>query len=209
MGKKSKSHTIPVILKLPKKVPDFIFVAQMVHDTIEAHPSTLPTPSPPLVLLQAHISDLMTKQSAAASRSIHDLDARDIAHNLVAVDLNNERAYVAQVVNASPGDAAVIVAHAGMSLRKTPSFIRPILALKRGINSGMLHAIAKAVPGAKAYEWEYSLDGGTTWLYLPPTTQAKTTVQNLTPGIKVWFHFRALTKAGLGDWSDRVWILVT
>jgi hypothetical protein len=62
--------------------------------------------------------------------------------------------------------------------------------------------IAKATKGAKANEWQYSLDGGKTWIDLPPTTKASTAIQNLTPGTSVSIRQRVLTKAGLSDWGQ-------
>jgi hypothetical protein len=42
----------------------------------------------------------------------------------------------------------------------------------------------------------------------PVTLQAKTTVAGLTPGATVQFRYRPVTKAGEGDWSQTVVLLV-
>ena len=107
-------------------------------------------------------------------------------------------------MNANPANlanAANIAQAAGMSLRKPPAQSKPPLAAKAGVTSGIVQLAAKATKGAKANNWQMSTDGGKTWVDLPETTKAKTQVANLTPGTTVQFRQRALTKAGVGDWS--------
>jgi hypothetical protein len=60
------------------------------------------------------------------------------------------------------------------------------------------------------YEFQYSLDGGMTWLSLPEpfTTKASATVRGLKPGSTVHFRVRATVKGVTGDWSNSVAIIV-
>jgi DNA-directed RNA polymerase specialized sigma24 family protein len=53
-----------------------------------------------------------------------------------------------------------------------------------------------------------SLDGGKTWVAAPSTLQAKTNVYGFAPGATVLFRFRPVTKAGEGDWSQPVSLIV-
>jgi hypothetical protein len=46
-----------------------------------------------------------------------------------------------------------------------------------------------------------STDGGRTWVDLPLTTKASTTIAGLTPGSTVTLRHRVLTKTGMGDWD--------
>ncbi len=57
---------------------------------------------------------------------------------------------------------------------------------------------------ALSYEWEYSIDGGTTFLAMAPTMQAKTSLAGLKPGSSVMFKYRSVTKAGASDWSQPI-----
>ncbi len=88
-----------------------------------------------------------------------------------------------------------------MRLRRPTVRNIPPLAVKAGATSGSVKVVAKATKGAKASDWQYSLDGGKTWVALPSTTKASTSVSNLTPGTTVQFRQRVLTKAGASDWS--------
>jgi hypothetical protein len=74
--------------------------------------------------------------------------------------------------------------------------------------SGSVKLITKSSGTRSGYEWEYSLDGGKTWVNAPVTLQAKTTVAGLTPGATVQFRYRPVTKGGEGDWSQTVVLLV-
>src|SRR5271166_222513 len=53
-----------------------------------------------------------------------------------------------------------------------------------------------------SYEWEYSPDGGKTWVAAPSTIQAKTVVTGLTAATMVMFRYRTVTKTGVSDWSQ-------
>jgi hypothetical protein len=202
--KKTVTRTIHVVLKNPHKVGDFITHAQAIHDTMEANAKTLTNPSPVLTVLQTHITDLSTKEAATKSRTTGAVADRDAALKVVADDLSSERAYVETLVNADPANAVVIAQDAGMSLRKSSAHSKPVLAAKHGTVSGTVQVIAKAIKGGKTNEWQYSLDGGKTWIDMPPTTKANTAVTNLTPGVTVTFRQRAITKTGLTDWSQPV-----
>jgi hypothetical protein len=202
------SRTIRVILKMPVKVADYIVRAQTIHDSMAANSKTFPSPSPALTVLAADIANLVTKEAAAKLRGSGAVADRDAAKKVVSDDLSNERAYVEQLVNADPTNAAIIAQDAGMQLRKVPTRNKPDLALSKGLVSGTVKAVAKATKGAKANEWQYSLDGGKTWIDLPPTTKASTTIQNLTPGVSVSIRKRVLTKAGQSDWGQPVSTLV-
>jgi hypothetical protein len=58
------------------------------------------------------------------------------------------------------------------------------------------------------YEWAYSTDGMKTWVSMPFTTKATTTIFGLVPGSTVHFRYRPVTKDGVGNWSDRAAIIV-
>jgi hypothetical protein len=47
-----------------------------------------------------------------------------------------------------------------------------------------------------------------TWVTVPSTLQAKTTVAGLTPGATVTFRYRAVVKTGEGDWSQPTSLMV-
>ena len=210
MGKaKSPVHTVHVVLKLPKRIADFIVAAQKIHDQMTANATTLPSPNPTLAILQSQIDSLNTEQALAKARATGAVADRDAAMKVVAVSLNSERAYVESVCNATPSNALNIAQDAGMNLRAIATREKPPLAAKAGKVSGTVVLSAKATKGAKTNNWQYSIDGGKTWTDLPQTTKATTTVANLQPGINVEFRQRVVTKAGVSDWGQAITHLVT
>ena len=91
-----------------------------------------------------------------------------------------------------------------MTLKKMPAVSKPPLAVKlTTVLQGTVHLVAKATKST-ANLWQYSADGGKTWIDLPQTTKAVTTLASLTPGVSVTVRQRALTKTGMGDWSQPV-----
>ena len=201
MAKKASTSKIGVELKAPKPVAKLLVFAQRVHDNMAAASKELPSPSPALSVLQTDIDTLAAKEQIVTTHAPGSVADRDAALKVLKIDLNNERAYVESVVNANPALAATLVPSVGMSLRSTPPRTKPPLAATAGSVSGVVHLVAQRAFGAKANEWQYSADAGKTWVDLPSTTKASTTVANLTPGTTVQFRQRAVTKAGVSDWS--------
>jgi hypothetical protein len=209
MARTKKPATIRVVLKAPVKIADFLVFAQKVHDQMAANASTLPSPNPPLPTLQAQIATLTTKEALTKTRATGAVADRDQAQLAVKTSLESEAAYVEELCNADPSNALVLAQDAGLSLKATGSHTKPPLAVKASAVSGSVNIVAKATTGAKQNQWEYSLDGGKTWIDLPPTTKAKTTLASLTPGTTVTVRQRVFTKAGLQDWSQPVSSVVT
>lgn len=206
--KTTTPRTIVVVLALPKPVPALIIRMNAIIAAMTANKASFP--SPPLVLTTAssHVSALSTAEVAAKTHAVGTIQARDDAQKLVIADAGQLHAYVAQVVNASPNQAATLAAAAAMSLRKSGTRSKSDLAVKQSV-SGSVVATAKSVAGAKSHEWQYSLDGGKTWTSAPPTTKATTTIQGLPPGTLTQFRQRAITKAGATDWTAPVTMAVS
>jgi hypothetical protein len=210
MPAKIAPHFLKIVLKLPKRVGDFITRAQQIHDTMAANGKSLPAPVPALPVLQASIDDLVTKESAAKDRTKGAVTDRNVAMKLVVTHLNNERAYLEQLANADPTNAEVIAGDASMTVRKPAPHPKSDLVAKHTASSvsGTVHLVARATKGAKAYNWQYSIDGGKTWTSVPPTTKASTSIANLPLGTSVSFRHNVLTKAGLSDWGQPISVVV-
>jgi hypothetical protein len=60
-----------------------------------------------------------------------------------------------------------------------------------------------------AYRWQYSTDGGKTWVDASETLQAKTAVTGLPVGTTVQFRYRSVIKGGASDWSAPLSMVVS
>jgi hypothetical protein len=162
---------------------------------------------PTLAKVASDLAALSAAQAALKNHTGSRVD-RDGAAKVVVSDMSQLHAYVESLANADSEQAETIAGDAAMTIAKRTPHHKPPLAVKQTV-SASVKLIAKATPGAKANEWEYSTDGGKTWNYLPPTTQANTTVNDLVPGTVVAYRQRVLLKTGLSDWSQPISALVT
>ncbi len=121
--------------------------------------------------------------------------------------LEQLKAYIQKVADGNAETAASVIQSAGVSVRKAVLRQKQAFAAKPGAVSGVVKLTAAAA-GRASYDWEHSTDGGKTWVSLPSTLQARTTVSGLTPGAMATFRYRAVTKAGEGDWSQPTAIIV-
>ena len=71
-----------------------------------------------------------------------------------------------------------------------------------------MKVVAPAAARRASYDWEYSVDGGKTWVAVPHTLQARTTVTGLPTLTTVQFRYFATVKEGEGTWSQPISILV-
>ena len=203
-----KPHKIIVVLGLPTRIADFIIRATAIANAMTANSKEYPSPPLALTVLTSHVNDLTAKEAVAKTHVVGAVADRDAARKQVVVDLGQLQGYVQQVVNADAANAASLAADAGMSVRKFTRPAKPPLAGKSS-SVGTVQLAAKATDGAGSNEWQYSTDGGKTWISLPTSTQAKTTVTGLASATAVTFRHRPVTKAGPQDWSQPVTTVVS
>lgn len=203
----TNQNRVFVALKLPTPVPKLIKVAQAIIAAQTGNPH-IPSPSPPLATLTTALDALVTTETATKTRAAGTVAARDVARTNLLSLLQATKANVQQLADASPEQGDAIVTSAGMAVRKTAAQTKPPFAAKPGAVSGTVVLAARAAAVRASYEWEWSGDGGKTWTAVPPTLQAKTEIPGLPVATAVQFRFRAVTKAGAGDWSQPTTLLV-
>jgi hypothetical protein len=194
-------HAILVVLGLPKAVPAMIVRLNAILDAMVANKTVFPSPPVALATAQTHLAALVSAEAALRSRTAGGRQVRDDALKLVKEDAQQLHAYVQQLCNASPAEAAVIAANAAMTLHKAGAHAKADVTVTHKL-SGTLHVSARSVKGAKAHDWQLSTDGGKTWSSLQSTTKANTVVTGLQPATAVQIRHRVLTKAGPTDWSS-------
>jgi hypothetical protein len=113
-------------------------------------------------------------------------------------------AYVQGVADDNPEHAVSIIESAGMSVALRGSVVKVVLAVTPGRVSGTARLVARAVAKDASYEWAMSKNGGMTWIGLPTTLPANTTVSGLEPGKTYSFRMRAATRREVSDWCEPV-----
>jgi hypothetical protein len=188
-------------------IPELIIRAISIVQTMEAHPGTFPKPPIPFTTVRSNISDLMDKQAAFQGHFV-PITVRNKALGTLVRALALLCGYVTRLANGDPTHAVLIASRAAMTLWSRRNHNKAHLAVKR-VQSGVVKLRAKAVRGAKTNEWQYSLDGGKTWIDVEPTTGANVTISGLPLGKVVVYRHRVVTKNGRTNWSQPISAMVT
>lgn len=188
---------------MPKANPAIINYAQGIVTGMTGNPH-FPTPAPTLAAVTGAIADMQTAETAALSRTRGTAVTRDAKRARLASLLQQIRAYVQGIADLDPENGAAIIQSAGLGVKKAPNRGPRTFAAKAGATTGSVKLTAPSAGHRSSYEWEYSTDGAKTWVAMPPTIAAKTTLAGLTPGSSVQFRYRSVTKAGASDWSQPI-----
>ena len=167
-----------------------------------------PNPTPPLATVAASIDALISAENQAATKVKGAATARNVAKNALTLQLKHLGGYVQSVADGDVENSATIIESARISIRKVPARPDRSFNAAQGPTTGTARLVARSASGRAAYEWEYSLDAGKTWVAAPPTLQARTTVTGLPAGTSVQFRYRSVVKTGAADWSTPVTLLV-
>jgi len=207
MSTPKTSHRSIVSLKLPRAPTALTAFATGIVKAMTGNP-LFPAPVPTLAAVTQAIGDLTAAEPAALSRIKGAVTTRNEKLTALVAILQQLKAYVQATADANVENGASIIESAGIGVRKTPVRTPRVFAAAPGAVSGSVKLVARSAGARSSYEWDYSLDGGKTWVTAPATLQAKTTVAGLTPGATVQFRYRPVTKAGEGDWSQTVVLLI-
>jgi hypothetical protein len=196
-----------VPLSLPTAVPALLSYTQNILKRMTGN-AYFANPSPTLAAITTDLDDLQIAEAAAISRVKGAVAARNEKRKALVASLQQLRAYIQSVADADEGNGPAIIESAGLAVRKRTTRKARVFAAKPGLTTGVVKVVAASAGHRASYEWQYSIDGGKTWILAPVTLQAKTTIAGLTPGAVVQFRYRAVTKAGEPDWSATVSLAV-
>ena len=204
---KQSIHRPIAVLVLPKPVPALVTYAQSIVKTMTGNPS-FPSPVPALTTVAAATGALHDAETAALARTKGAVQARNDKRAALVTLLQQLRGYIQTVADADVETADTVIRSAGIAVKKTGTRKPRVFEAAPGALSGSAKLVAASAGRRASYEWQYSTDGGKTWLAAPATIQAKTTVPGFTPGATVEFRYRPVTKTGEGNWSQTVQLIV-
>jgi hypothetical protein len=200
---------IVVILKLPEyEVPLLIVRARAILVAMTGN-TWFPTPSPTLAEVEAATDDLFAAETRTLTRVVDSVSERDAKRMALVALLQRLGAYVQGVAIANPEHAAEIVESAGMYLKRAGGPRGRTFHAKQ-IRAGTIHVFAPGAGDGAAYEFQYSLDGGRTWLGTAQQimNRADVTIDRLPPHAMVHLRYRVIVKNVTGDWSQTIAIMV-
>jgi hypothetical protein len=180
------------------------------------HTATFPDPNPPLPIFSNQIVLTDKAQVVAGKGGKGMAAARDVQLGLLTGMMTSELVYIQSVADAgNPDEAVSILLAGGVEVAGFAQRDKAILAVTQGPSPGTvaLSANAGALLGGKRrrkhfFQWEYTTDGKT-FLAMPPTPEATTTLAGLTPLTTVGFRVTVTMAKGItGAWSQVVDFLV-
>ncbi len=210
------THRVRVVLPLSKsKIATLLAIAKAVYNGFQSNQGLLPSPTPPLATVQGQIAALDTAQQATSTRARGTVATRNAQRDLLVTSLESWRMYVQTLCDANPEQAEALIAAAAMTVGKLPVYTKPVLRAKLATASGSLTLEANATAlvgrGVKkhaSYNWQYSADGGKTWIAAPSTPLASTALAGLTPMTTYAFRVSVTVSKATGEWSQPISILV-
>jgi hypothetical protein len=202
------SRPLAVLHTTRLNVPSLIQLAQAVLTGMTGNP-VLPTPTPALTVLSAALGDLTNAENAALTRARGAVATRNEKRAILTSVLELLRGYVQGVADANPSTAAAIIEGAAMAVRRTPSRTPRVFSIRQGAVSGTAIIRTGSAGSGTSYEWQYSINGGQTWVAAPPTIQARMTLSGLAPLTTLEVKYRAVTRRGPTDWSQPLLFPVT
>ena len=197
-----------VSLNLPKPVPALITYAGGIVKAMTGNPS-FPNLTTTLTAVAQAIAELQVAETAALARTKGAVSVRNEKRAaLVALLKQLGRTIQAAAEAACADSAGSIILSAGVAVKKAPARAPRVFHAASGAVSGSAKLVAASAGSRSSYEWQYSLDGGKTWVPAAVTLKASATVAGLAPAATVLFRYRPVTKAGEGDWSQTVSLIV-
>jgi hypothetical protein len=195
-----------VALKMSRRLHPYIYQARSIVERLAADPIYAGA-LPPLDVVEAHLDTLEEAAVAALTRERGLAPACRAALAVVRSDMNALGTFVQHLAAFHPEGGPAIVANAGMNVKNATGPLKGGFMVKQGRVSGSARMIAKAERTRASYEFQYSLDEKT-WVSAETTVKAHQDVTGLVPGRVYFFRYRSVTKAGVGDWSQVVSLLV-
>ena len=197
------------------KIALILAAARVIYSAMLAEALRFTAPVPTLVMLLAQITALdLAEQAIARSPRGTATPVRNAARDTLWASLKSLQSYVQTVADADLANGFAIIKSAGFDVALHSTRDKPILAAELMGFPGMVklvanaHALTGGATKRATYNWEYSLDGGHTWLSVPGTPLAKTTVSGLPVMTNVSFRVSVTLGGVMAPWAQSVTIPV-
>ncbi len=202
-----KVHVVFDFIQLP--IPEKILRGRKVYSEMSDNP-TFPSPDVPLNELKDATDLLETRY----------LDARNGGKENTVLMRQSEEAWndkmrkEARYVERIADEDTAIVINAGFNLAKQPiPAQRSEFSAEPGKSSGSVFLRRQAVPGAKSYIWQLSInvlpDTDNAWKIAEVTGKASVELTNLNPVTKYWFRVAVVTSNSTLPYNDPIMHIVT
>lgn len=209
-------HRFRAILAVsPDDFPQLEVRGTAVCDGLGSDLTLFANPNPSLAVLAKKLALFSKAQQAAVTTHAKGdyLDRNATAISLL-TSLESARGYVQELADTHPADAEIIIVKGGMVVAQGSSYYKPLLHVRQQKPGGPVDLLAHVTKltentvGAVFFNWQYTSDGGATWITLPPTTRGRTEVDGLTPLSTYGFRVAVTDAKGTGIWGQMVTFVV-
>ncbi len=210
MAKAAKRPLAVFNIKKYLQIGAFLLKVIGIVQNIKNNAGMYATPKPPILTVEGHLDELKDAEIAVQTRAPGSAQARDEKYDQVLDDVHTLQNYVQDLADEAVDTQAAItvITTSGFDLKVNGVRVKPVLSAKNTVLPGVAKLIAKAAGQRAIYNWQQSADNGTTWVDLPDTLKANTTVSGLTPASRVLFRVQAVTKDGPLGWCQPVSLIV-
>lgn len=178
--------------------------------------STYSAPNPPLSVLESQIEDVVSLKPLVRNKTPGASATLRKKRLVLLGSLESERLYVQTLADAAPSqeDAMAIIQNAALKVGEAPVYARGALEIKQGQLSGSVDLAAHyrllvdKPKGRRNFIWEYSTNGGQTWIRSATTPLANHTIANLPPLTVCEFRVALHDRNGQSAWSPVVSFIV-
>ena len=170
--------------------------------------TNFPNPSPALTDVKTAVEEL-EKSFALVQAARSEVATRVSTQETAEAKVDEVLTQLASYVESIAGKNESLITSAGMDTKAPPSpssvpDVPQSLSATAGDHEGEIDLTWKAVPKARSYTIETSLDPATatSWTHIGIATSASKTVSNLTSGKRYWFRVAAVSAGGQSGWSE-------
>jgi hypothetical protein len=190
---------------------------KLMNAGIGGHPALFGTPSPTLAAIMAQAAVVDAAEVLVGTRVKGAAKARNVQRAILVHMLESSCGYVQiQADNAATvEEAEATIEAAGLVVAGVTSYVKAALTAKQAAMNGSvgLSAFAALLAGKGRkktfFNWQYTPDGGKTFVTLPSTPKSKTVVSGLTALQTYGFRVSVTNSDGIpGEWSQIVNFLV-
>ena len=151
--------------------------------------------------IQTIITNLHNGTIAATNGTTTDTSVMHEQERILVSAFNFLKAHVEFVANAAIDPATVIIS-AGMQVATVGGANGVSVLTLDAMGAGKLQVRVPRQTDEKAFLYEYSTDGGTTWLELAYSSLSKVTLANQTPGATIFVRYLSISKTGKSAYSQ-------
>lgn len=189
---------------IPLTIPEKIVKGRNVYSEMNENP-TFPNPDIPMDDLR-NVNDTLESRFLAGRTG--GKESTVMLHQ-VEEQWNNTMRILARYAERIAGNDPAIILSAGFNLAKQPiPAQRAEFSVESGKTSGSVVLRRQAVPGAKAYIWQYCMNqvpsGDEGWTIAEVTVRASVELTKLYPVTKYWFRVAVVSAQGTSAYNDPI-----